>query len=478
MSNIPKFLGEGSYGCIHYPRILCEDEDPEYIDNKVSKIMKQEKAEEEFKENELMDAIDPKFMYHLPTPIICSPNMNETTQNAINLCQIKTKNIKNYKLLVMENGGFDLTILPKILKQQQNELSKQIMVNFWKEATKIMDGLELFEIRNVVHHDLKGQNIVYDIKTNKINFIDFGMMRTKQDLKEKSKNNNNKFASWHWSFPPEIEFINKKNYLKFQAINKINKNLQQNILQNYFSKSYFLEFKKLDEKTQNELFKKKNKKKLNEVSSLTFNSTKKVGPLLFMDEPLFIFMYELTKNVNEATYTSIYFLLYKQFQKFLNDVNNNNYNYFLDKTLSTIDTYGVGLALLQLYHTTKEYTFNHIHPQFEYDIYELFINMINFNVFDRIHPFHANIQFKNIIAKYFPEVITKPISISIKEKPLTQQLILQSLLNQNISSKLSFSKKKSIMKTKPKILKTQSLTKKRKGSQPPKSLTKKRKFSQ
>jgi serine/threonine protein kinase len=399
MSNTPKFLGEGSYGCIHYPRILCENEDLQHNDDKISKIMMTENAEKEFKETEIIDAIDPDNIYHLPKPIICSPNIqNTTTQNAINLCKIlKSKNIKNYKLLVMENGGVDLTVLQKIVNKIPKTESIKIMENFWKESTKIMDGLELFEKRNVIHHDLKGENIVYDVQKNKINFIDFGLMQTKHYLKEKCINNKNKLGELHWSFPPETQFLNQIIFLKLK---KLNANSQQIFLQEYFSKT--------------------------NINLLHFISV-------------------ISKNTNQMTVNSISSLLFKQLKQFLQQVNENNYNYFLEKSISTIDIFGVGMCMFQLLNGTRQY----ISPQFYDELSELFLHMINFNVFDRIHPFHANIYFKNIIAKYIhivPPIQPSPILVidhigktktpSLKSEPS----ISKSLLNENPPSNFSFPK--------------------------------------
>ena len=62
-----KFLGEGSYGCVHKPSIHCKTPPNPNFDYKkyVSKIMKTTNAEEELAEFVTIGNIDPTNEYHL-----------------------------------------------------------------------------------------------------------------------------------------------------------------------------------------------------------------------------------------------------------------------------------------------------------------------------------------------------------------------------------------------------------------------------
>ena len=61
MSNIPKVIGEGTYGCVHNPPLLC-DGSTTRDNEKVSKLMDPREASKEMKEYVLIDKID-KFAF-------------------------------------------------------------------------------------------------------------------------------------------------------------------------------------------------------------------------------------------------------------------------------------------------------------------------------------------------------------------------------------------------------------------------------
>jgi tRNA A-37 threonylcarbamoyl transferase component Bud32 len=56
---------------------------------------------------------------------------------------------------------------------------------FWLECHRLLLGIKELLKHNIVHNDLKAQNIVYSESKNRINFIDFSLM--KNIKKEKKK---------------------------------------------------------------------------------------------------------------------------------------------------------------------------------------------------------------------------------------------------------------------------------------------------
>jgi hypothetical protein len=62
-----RVIGEGSYGCVHKPPLLCEGKktsDP----STVTKLMVKTEADKELKEYETMMKIDPKNKFYLGKP--------------------------------------------------------------------------------------------------------------------------------------------------------------------------------------------------------------------------------------------------------------------------------------------------------------------------------------------------------------------------------------------------------------------------
>ena len=73
-----KILGEGGYGCVHKPSLHCDKVQAPNFDynNYVSKLMATKYAEEELREFVTIHKYDPNDDYHLGTPILCSPQLD------------------------------------------------------------------------------------------------------------------------------------------------------------------------------------------------------------------------------------------------------------------------------------------------------------------------------------------------------------------------------------------------------------------
>ena len=113
-----KVIGEGSYGCVHKPSIHCKTPPRPGFNytNYVSKIMTTKNAKKELAEFLIIKNIDPTNEYHLGSPILCHPNIdNKKVTTAIDKCKyIKSNNIETnedkYSLLLLKYGGPDLKI--------------------------------------------------------------------------------------------------------------------------------------------------------------------------------------------------------------------------------------------------------------------------------------------------------------------------------------------------------------------------------
>jgi len=217
-------VGEGSYGCVHKPSIHCKTPPKPNFDykNYVSKIMKTKNAQEELAEFVIMKNIDPTDEYHLGEPILCEPNLDETNVKAdIAKCKhIKIDDIEanpdKYSLLVLKFGGPDLKQLcNKYISQLLAKDKQQRTDNFWLEVHHLIKGLKFFKDNGIIHNDIKPQNILFDSVTGKMKYIDFGLMRTKDEVIKSSKDDNNYLGVFHWSYPFDCGFMDKKDYSKY-----------------------------------------------------------------------------------------------------------------------------------------------------------------------------------------------------------------------------------------------------------------------
>ena len=226
MSQRRKVIGEGAYGCVHKPSIHCKTGVPTNFDysDYVSKIMKTSDAEDELKEFIVIGSYDKTNEFHLGAPIMCPPALtSEIIETDIAKCKhIKSRYIREkpdkYKLLLLKFGGPDLKELCN------NQLIKYLKTNkavktdlFLLEVHRLLRGLKFLKENGLVHNDIKPQNILFNTKTGELKYIDFGLMRKKKVIIESSTNNDNFLGIFHWSYPFECGFMNKKLFQKYRS---------------------------------------------------------------------------------------------------------------------------------------------------------------------------------------------------------------------------------------------------------------------
>jgi len=228
-----KVIGEGTYGCVHKPSLHCsENRDINYKDY-VSKIMKTKDAQIELKEFVVIGSYDPTNEFHLGQPILCQPELNDQIiDKDISKCKyVKSAEVKadpnNYKILLMKFGGLDLKYLcsSQLKKYLSAKSSSKLKTDrFWLEVHHLIKGLKFFKDNGIVHNDIKPQNILFDIKTGKLAFIDFGLMRSKEEIIKTSTKSDNFLGIYHWSYPFECGLMNKNKYNTYSTLSAVRKN--------------------------------------------------------------------------------------------------------------------------------------------------------------------------------------------------------------------------------------------------------------
>jgi serine/threonine protein kinase len=314
-----KIIGEGSYGCVHKPSIHCKNMlKPGFDYSKyVSKIMKTTHAKKELAEFVIIGNIDPTNEYHLGQPILCEPNLDEpNVKNDIQQCkhidfEDIEENPNNYSLLLQKFGGLDLKILcgnylEKYLEKDKVELTDK----FWLEVHHLIKGLKFFKDNGIIHNDIKPQNILFDTTNGQMKYIDFGLMRRKKNIISSSKNNENYLGIFHWSYPFDCAFMNKKEYNKYQQH--------------------------------------KNRKNIKDTVSEMIISDAKFNPLkLPIKKPSsFKILFTYLNPENNLPNSSIqYKYIDSFFDGFNKVVDNNNYDIVLSDIVDSIDIFGLGFTL-------------------------------------------------------------------------------------------------------------------------------------
>jgi serine/threonine protein kinase len=206
----------------------------------------------------------------------------------------------------MENGGMNLHDFAKTMgKLRATAKNCKIMENFWIECHRLFLGLSVFLKENIMHHDLKAQNIVYNPKTGRAAFIDFGLMRPLDVQKNRILRSEKLHSFKHWSYPVETIFYHKDIYTS-DALKLIILDDLKNDLNGVYDNNF-----------------------LNCILPLN--------------------------NTNDDVVTRVNFIdaLFYTMRDFIeNDTKNINYNDFLDKSLETFDLYGMAMGLMYVFKKT------------------------------------------------------------------------------------------------------------------------------
>ena len=172
-----KVIGSGGFGCVFKPALKCNNKK-----NRTKGISKLSKTNESIKEfkiikniQSIIDKINNNKKYFLISDIsMCQPDKISVNDfeniNSCNMISETTlsnfnKNIKNYKILNMPDGGKSLNFTIENNTIEFNKINN-LLINLLGKAIIPMNNLNLF------HNDIKSENILY--KNYNLKIIDFG----------------------------------------------------------------------------------------------------------------------------------------------------------------------------------------------------------------------------------------------------------------------------------------------------------------
>lgn len=214
MSNDPILFGEGSYGCAFRPAIPCSNASNSGISEKISKVLTAQNADKEYAEYDRISQADPTNKFYLGKPQSCymsAPDFD--THVKPSGCGIVGPNTSytDYKLLQYKDGGSDLADFATIhLTKFLSTWKRRQSDHFWLKAHTLFMGLKQYSENNVLHDDLKPQNIVFKFDLTKdtmdFNYIDFGLVEQTAELIA-SLTAGQSHRQFHWSRPMEQGFL-------------------------------------------------------------------------------------------------------------------------------------------------------------------------------------------------------------------------------------------------------------------------------
>jgi serine/threonine protein kinase len=206
-----KMLSSGGYGCVYYPSISCKGKQG-ISEKKATKIqVDDESADNEIQIGKIIKNIPMYLNHFVPVDKSCPIKITELDKNLIETCEILNKRKNKYILMDMnyiKGDNFD----DYLLNSQNN---KQLINSLISSYTYLLYSLNLLVKHNIVHYDLKGNNIMYNYNKNVPLIIDFGMSINLEKLN--FENINFYFFTYapsYYIWCPEIHIINYLLHIK------------------------------------------------------------------------------------------------------------------------------------------------------------------------------------------------------------------------------------------------------------------------
>jgi len=213
-----KVVGEGTYGCVLKPPILCNETSnlvaQDYA-NKISKIMTRQHAINENAEYSAINNIQGLDKYAITGPLLCKPLLDKNFNASVSKCKtlkVKTafKNTKDdLRMLLLEDGGLSIyDHITKVFMLQSLDEKKVFLTSL----IKLFDGLLFFQSNEIMHRDIKLANMVYNVNNGRAKYIDFGLMTNFKRFAKRCSSNTERLGISHTYYAPENSCSNKYSF--------------------------------------------------------------------------------------------------------------------------------------------------------------------------------------------------------------------------------------------------------------------------
>jgi serine/threonine protein kinase len=359
--NSPVSIGEGSYGCVLRPYIKCNGKTGN--DKYISKFFfRQSSYDNELEIQKRVGNIGfDKKGFTIKMKSACKINLEKkpkVKEISRKSCGIYDKDVYQ---IVFEFGGTDLRELFK-KDETKNKLRTMDLKKLVGKMDNIFRGLCELDRLNLVHFDIRPDNILYNFEKNKFFIIDFGLMKNKDEIYTKH-NIKSFYEEPHKSYPNELNILG---YLNQGLISEMGTHRVNSMM---FLISLMNKLESFDSSSKNQ----EHIRKIMEIRYYIEN--------------------ELTNKFQETIE-----ILKKDFKKSMTNKSLNELvSNICDDIKNKIDVYMLGLLLYEfLINIFLNIPNNTSISQIPLGIYELIKEMIHINPCERITIHEAYHKFKEI----------------------------------------------------------------------------------
>lgn len=177
-------LGQGAYGCLFDTDMYCyQNEYANMITKNVKRYTKVfdtiTETDIEWKNSKIIAQLDPGYTNFVYANERCRITYDELKKDKDFLkCNLPLyENKDNLGALKMIDGGIDYE------KYLQKNPSFESFIN---SIITLFEGLVKLEDNNLIHQDIKSGNVLYDEINNKWRYIDYGLLKYKNEIYDKT----------------------------------------------------------------------------------------------------------------------------------------------------------------------------------------------------------------------------------------------------------------------------------------------------
>ena len=204
-------LSQGGFGCVYYPGLKCDNAKNIKSDKKyVTKLQRKNfTSMNESNIGQIIKEIKNYDYFFLPVISQCPINLTSYVkkyEEQLKECDVIKNTNKQYMLMKIPYIK-SKPVIDAIFNDSYSK--KNIFVSMLELYITSLNAIDILIEKNIVHFDLKSDNILYDTTTNQGKFIDFGLSIPINNI---NKDNQHEYfyiyAPEYFIWPLEVHVIN------------------------------------------------------------------------------------------------------------------------------------------------------------------------------------------------------------------------------------------------------------------------------
>jgi serine/threonine protein kinase len=204
-----KLLSQGGFGCVYYPGITCNgetDKDKKYV----TKLQRRDfNADNEIHIGNLISTIKNYKNFFIPVIKSCDIDLRRIDSSIVSDCQVVSQSGEVNYLLMTLNYVKNISLENTIVTSSSKEIKKRSFAQLLSMYTYLLNSIKLLYEKNIIHFDLKVDNLLFGIKLGTPLVIDFGISIPKDKLnKDSMKKYFYAFVPEYYVWPLEVHVIN------------------------------------------------------------------------------------------------------------------------------------------------------------------------------------------------------------------------------------------------------------------------------